>query len=273
MRTLLVHSGNECAFPKCRRVLVNSRGQWVGEVCHIEAAMPGGERFNSGMTNEARRAAQNLLLMCHEHHIETNDMDEFTVTRLREYKSSHESAFAVQAPTLSDDALEAAVKEIVESDIVDLTDRMVLRTPQTLVSYNRELGHGLSPGELRGSLEILTPALETLRRVPIDTRAVFAIAVDRSDDYSGGFGVPMHEIEHATGLDWEIVMLHARTLERYGLAGREDDYDGDSHTSLMYFVPMEIDGWPFWGEFKAFCAAKGIEPKPLINQLRFDVLD
>jgi len=33
MRDLFVHSGNLCAFPDCDRVLVNHRGQWVGEIC------------------------------------------------------------------------------------------------------------------------------------------------------------------------------------------------------------------------------------------------
>jgi hypothetical protein len=36
---------------------------------------------------------------------------------------------------------------------------------------------------------------------------------------------------------------------------------------------LDIDAWSFWDEFKAFCRAKRIELKPLINQLRFDVLD
>jgi hypothetical protein len=52
-------------------VLVNHKAQWVGEVCHIEAALPGGERFNKAMTNEERRHRSNLLLMCHDHHVET----------------------------------------------------------------------------------------------------------------------------------------------------------------------------------------------------------
>src|SRR3712207_5089343 len=84
LRILYVHSGKQCAFEGCDRLLVNAKGQWVGEVCHIEAAMPGGERFNPDMTNDERRRPENLLLMCHEHHVETNDVHEFPVERLRE---------------------------------------------------------------------------------------------------------------------------------------------------------------------------------------------
>lgn len=79
LRSLLLRSGNQCAFPDCERKLINAKDQWVGEVCHVSAAMPGGERFDSGMTNEERRSADNLLLMCHDHHVETNDVSEFDV--------------------------------------------------------------------------------------------------------------------------------------------------------------------------------------------------
>jgi hypothetical protein len=70
LRDLFVHSGNQCAFPRCDRILVNAKGQWVGELCHIRAALPGGERYDDAMTNEERRGRANLLLMCHEHHVE-----------------------------------------------------------------------------------------------------------------------------------------------------------------------------------------------------------
>lgn len=69
LRELYIKSENQCAFPKCHNVLVDEKGNFVGEVCHIEAAMPGGERFNPNMTNKERRSYDNLLLMCHHHYV------------------------------------------------------------------------------------------------------------------------------------------------------------------------------------------------------------
>ena len=74
LRELYIKSGNECAYPGCHNVLVDENGKFVGEVCHIEAAMPGGERFNPNMTNEDRRSFGNLMLMCHHHHVVTDDV-------------------------------------------------------------------------------------------------------------------------------------------------------------------------------------------------------
>jgi hypothetical protein len=48
--------------------MLNIEGTFIGQICHIEAAEEGGERFNLNTTNEQRRSAVNLMLMCYEHH-------------------------------------------------------------------------------------------------------------------------------------------------------------------------------------------------------------
>ena len=75
LRELFLKSGNMCAFPNCTSLMMNSDGVFIGQLCHIEAAEEGGERFNPSMTNEERRAAANLMLMCYEHHKITNDVE------------------------------------------------------------------------------------------------------------------------------------------------------------------------------------------------------
>ncbi len=51
LRELYLKSGNQCAFPACNNLMMNKDGDFVVVVCHIEAAMPGGERFNKNKTN------------------------------------------------------------------------------------------------------------------------------------------------------------------------------------------------------------------------------
>ena len=94
LRELYIKSGNECAYPGCHNVLVDENGNFVGEVCHIEAAMPGGERFNPNMTNEDRRSFGNLMLMCHQHHVVTDDVEKYTVEKLKEMKRNHEAKYS-----------------------------------------------------------------------------------------------------------------------------------------------------------------------------------
>ncbi|MFS2185676.1 hypothetical protein ACCC92_03320 [Mucilaginibacter sp. Mucisp84] len=93
LRRLMLRSGNECAFPDCGNSIFNDNDELIGECCHIEAAMPGGERFNPAQTLAERRAFENLIFLCHQHHIETNDVSVYTVPALKRIKENHEIRF------------------------------------------------------------------------------------------------------------------------------------------------------------------------------------
>lgn len=97
LRKLYVLSGNLCAYPGCNKLLLDANANFVGQICHIEAASPGGERFNPNMTNEERRHFDNLMLMCYDHHIETNKEAEYPVERLKSFKREHEAKFSTEA--------------------------------------------------------------------------------------------------------------------------------------------------------------------------------
>lgn len=73
--------------------MFNADGDFVGQICHIEAAEPGGERFNILQTNEQRRHVSNLVLMCYDHHVHTNDVGKYTVDVLKRIKRDHEKIF------------------------------------------------------------------------------------------------------------------------------------------------------------------------------------
>lgn len=92
LRALFAKSGNTCAFPGCTQLLINEKNQFIGQVCHIRAAESLGERFDPTMTDEARRHFDNLVLLCYPHHVETNDVFEYTVPRLVQIKLEHEKA-------------------------------------------------------------------------------------------------------------------------------------------------------------------------------------
>lgn len=95
LRLLCAFSGNLCAFPGCNHLVFNINGDLIAELCHIEAALPEGERFNPNMTNEDRRSFNNLMFMCHEHHVVTDDINKYTVQVLQQMKAQHESTFSL----------------------------------------------------------------------------------------------------------------------------------------------------------------------------------
>jgi hypothetical protein len=86
-------SGNQCAFPGCTKLLVNPINAKDSNICHIEAANIGGERYNALMTDEERADYPNLILLCVQHHDETNDTANYTVEVLKQMKQKHESSF------------------------------------------------------------------------------------------------------------------------------------------------------------------------------------
>jgi len=93
LRALFARSGNQCAFPGCTQPIMNNKNKFIGQVCHIEAAMTGGERFNDESDDEFRRSYENLLILCYPHHIETDDVDEYPVKTLIQIKNEHEQLF------------------------------------------------------------------------------------------------------------------------------------------------------------------------------------
>ena len=112
LRALFSRSGNCCAFPGCSQRLINSKNQFIGQLCHIEAALPGGERFNPSQTDDERRAYDNLLLFCYPHHIETNDVSEFTVVVLKSIKRTHEAALGGDGFVIAESALSQIMSEM-----------------------------------------------------------------------------------------------------------------------------------------------------------------
>jgi hypothetical protein len=91
LKKLFALSGNQCSFPGCKEVLVNAKNAKNSNICHIEAANQGGERYNPQMTDEERADYPNLFLLCVQHHDETNDVKKYTVDVLRDMKQKHES--------------------------------------------------------------------------------------------------------------------------------------------------------------------------------------
>ncbi len=96
LKRLFALSGNQCAFPGCTAPLVNAKNSLDSNICHIEAANEGGERYNPTSTNQERADYNNLILLCPQHHDETNDVEKYPVKVLAKMKRMHESDYLNQ---------------------------------------------------------------------------------------------------------------------------------------------------------------------------------
>jgi len=96
LKILFQRSGNRCAFPDCKRILVHPESDLddpvvLSEVAHIVARSPDGPRGEYPLPLEERDKYDNLILLCEEHHhIVDTQPHTYTVERLRQMKSDHE---------------------------------------------------------------------------------------------------------------------------------------------------------------------------------------
>ena len=258
IRHLFAFSGNRCAFEDCIHPLIDEQGNFVAEICHIEAAEPRGPRYNPSSDNEARRHRNNLLLMCHRHHRETDDTDAFPVERMRDIKAKHEQQF------------EDAVARIAAS-IFDVTQGVEVHYPETLKRLDAVLKWDLTEQQLQDDVPVVVAMIDRLSNVAPDTRRLFKIAVARAQvEDRGALRMPMSELQQVTRLDDQTLNEHIATLERYGLAHL---IDGDQMPMLAIGSVGGKDDWALWHDLREFCARTDVTLSAFTDEFRFNLLD
>jgi C-terminal domain 10 of the ABC-three component (ABC-3C) systems len=99
IKRLYALSGNRCAFPGCDVKFLNWEDDTnFSNICHIEDANQNthkADRFNPNMSDKDRADYQNLILLCPNHHIETNDPSKYSVETLKTIKREHEKKMDV----------------------------------------------------------------------------------------------------------------------------------------------------------------------------------
>jgi hypothetical protein len=95
-RELWLLSGNECAFPQCGVRLLNEHDDWQGEIAHIHGVKKTAARYDSALSAEDKRAVENLLLLCPNHHGEVdgkNGRNCYSAADMKLMKRRHEDRF------------------------------------------------------------------------------------------------------------------------------------------------------------------------------------
>ena len=163
--SLFAKSGNVCAFPGCNHELVTARNIFVGQLCHIEAARPGGQRYNSTSTDEERRSTENLLLLCYRHHKETDDVSAYDAHALRAMKHLHESAHG-QKPFKVNEAFIHRLEAEMRSYWLRLAaaDATLHVAPEFAVNLCPEIAAVAQFAEIEKSVRILVDVLAALAK-------------------------------------------------------------------------------------------------------------
>jgi hypothetical protein len=117
LKKLFALSGNQCAFPNCTHSIIDANDQIIADICHIEAAQKGGERYNPMQDDDARASFENLILLCATHHRATNETDKFTIQSLRKMKIDHENKFKAQPYSVSSSVITSAIEILSRGDV------------------------------------------------------------------------------------------------------------------------------------------------------------
>ena len=138
LKRLFGLSGNECAFSTCTKKLVNQKNALDSNICHIQAASEGGERYNKDMTDKERADYPNLILLCPQHHSETNDIVKYTVESLEMMKKNHESDILNSKIKTNPSMLKNAINAISNIELTENkeTEKLNVFDPKIKISYN-----------------------------------------------------------------------------------------------------------------------------------------
>jgi hypothetical protein len=257
IRELYLKSGNECAFPNCTERIINSEGIFIGELCHIEGALPEGERFNINQTNEERRSFPNLMLLCHPHHVTTDNVEIYTVAIMKKMKLDHETKYT-------------NVVKVIHNSLLDYTEKKQVVLANKLDKLNQVLKWGQNQEQLNGTSIDINKLAKVLKEVPRRALEFLVIIINRGykrDTYSSGQIRVLHDdLMEAMELDDHTVMKFVRILEQHGLV----DIENLDHGSE---IVLEYGDWPIFSTLKEFCDKSGVILSEIIVKGRFDLLD
>lgn len=214
LRQLYIFSGNMCAMPDCKQVLIDEDGTWIGEVAHIHAASDGGPRANTSLSREERRGAKNLILLCRICHKKIDDnVDQYPAETLIKIKERHEGPYR---------------KGLEQAKFKDCMDEYTTKLPDSLGA----LGIMPSDEEFKDTRKSLGEVADRLAIVPLSTREFLVKCLRRSSrsKYSHRreeLIVNAEEIRQAISVEGrqisrKTIAEHIKILENYGFACFEE---------------------------------------------------
>lgn len=269
LRQLYILSGNNCAIPDCPNIIIDYKGVVVGHICHIEAAMPGGPRFNELQTNNDRRQINNLVLACAGHHeiIDSKQYESaWTVERLKKIKSDHENSFKGRI-----DSLQKAFDEPYK----DSTDNLSASSPNTFDEFYKQLPEcALEENYKATCVKEVHNYIDKLSKVPLDVRKFMTAILKRSfklsvsDEY---LAVHVYDVEKALSIGQRDLKILGDDLARYGIGDIDLMAVGDDdQPHVMIFNPSD---YLFWCDINEFCKKTNVELESFTIDIDFGLLD
>lgn len=136
IKRLFALSGNCCGFPDCTTPLVEESGTVTGEICHIRAASPKGQRFDKAQSESERHGAANLLLLCARHHkIIDSEPEKYSVSVLEAIKHKAEQPGLVEISPLTAKAAGQLLESYLSVTIHSNSGQIAIQSPGAIQAH------------------------------------------------------------------------------------------------------------------------------------------
>jgi len=258
VKKLFAYTGNACAMPACKNQMVDPSGTMLGKIAHIRAANPGGARYDPSMSDEERRAIDNLMVVCGIHHDIIDDeenVDEYPVDKLTRHKREHEDRF------------KRAERQFVQ-DFADKTQISAPKYPKNMRRLFSALDYGNAeddPDELPG----IAGFIDKLKELPIEQRT-FALRLAERMRRNGEDRLDAEETEAAFELSGREIKRQMGILEHRELGSVEESMTYGRYELRLY--DRKPGGNP-WIEILSFCEATNTATDDFIYELNFALYD
>ncbi|BCU65776.1 hypothetical protein F941_00570 [Acinetobacter bouvetii DSM 14964 = CIP 107468] len=267
LRLLCAYSGNLCAFPGCNHLIFNADGDLIAELCHIEAALPEGERFNPDMTNEDRRDFNNLMFMCHEHHVTTDNVDKYPVRKLKEMKAEHEAIFSLER-----------MSDRIAEKLYDYTSQLTVSTVLNLNNLYQVLGiKNRDKEEREMEVKDFNKQIKIFKNLSNEAKITLITSVQRlkNDFYERQKYVDMMEIGRVLNLYRNELFQYFDELESSGLMVVNEIEIRDNRYENRHQLKSknrDVDN-SFFEEIYEYCELLDIDFREFMLDLDFFSLD
>lgn len=258
VKKLFAYSGNQCAIPNCAEPLVDKSGAMLGKIAHICSAEKGGPRFNPEMTNEERRAFENLLLVCGKHHDIIDhkpNVITYAADVLRKFKSDHEDRF------------KRAELQLIEQ-VADLTQAALPTYPKTLKRFGNvfDITNSMNVDE---ELAGLVKFIDRLKELPLEQRD-FAIKLAERMKRQDKDHLLADDVVGAFSLSPQKLKKRMELLEYHGLG---DIMEGFGYQEYIVRLWDRDPGGNPWIEILEFCEQTSSSISSFVFDLNFAQYD
>lgn len=270
LRELYLLSGNRCAMTGCKNVIIDDKGAVIGQVCHIEAAMPDGPRFNPLQTNDERRAISNLVLICAGHHIQIDSVkheNEWPLEKVRRLKAEHEAKFK---------AIPGSLEQRFTQQFTDSTDSLDPTDPGAFIEFEK-LGseYRLAGAEKKQRAKETREYLKKMAKIP-DRERQFMLAVIKraikTESYI--FDAPslhVDDVHSALDISHSKLKSLGKALERHQVGDLTEvsTPNGEEWHVRIWNPSDELT----WADLSTFCDRMGRSLDEFVIHLKFGLLD